>query len=138
MDYLTSALHESSMKILALFLVLGVLILPFLLILTQNSQWQSRVLILYRGGERRRNFRQERRGYADMRLYQNSNQFEKLAFFFGGGVGGGIGCWLPVDEILIRILFLLKDIFESSNIVLREVKKLHFKCLMINKCHDLV
>ena len=135
MDYLTSALHERSMKILALFLVLGVLILPFLLILTQNSQWQSRVLILYRGGERRRNFRKERRGYADMRLYQNSNQFEKLAFFRGGG--WGIGCWLPVDEILIRILFLLKDIFESSNIVLREVNKLHFKCLMINKCHDL-
>lgn len=136
MDYLTSALHERSMKILALFLVLGVLILPFLLILTQNSQWQSRVLILYRGGERRRNFRKERRGYADMRLYQNSNQFEKLAFFGGGG-GGGIGCWLPVDEILIRILFLLKDIFESSNIVLREVKKLHCKFVMINKCHDL-
>lgn len=135
MDYLTSALHERSMKILALFLVLGVLIPPFLLILTQNSQWQSRVLILYRGGERRRNFRKERRGYADMRLYQNSNQFEKLAFFWGGG--GCIGCQLPVDEILIRILFLLKDIFESSNIVLREVKKLHFKCLMINKCHDL-
>ena len=54
--------------------------------------------------------------------------------FFGVG---GIGCWLPVDEILIRILFLLKDIFESSNIVLREVKKLHCKCLVINKCHDL-
>lgn len=51
--------------------------------------------------------------------------------------GGGIGCWLPLDEIVIRILFLLKDIFESSNIVLREVKKLHCKCLMINKCHDL-
>ena len=135
MDYLTSALHERSMKILALFLVLGVLILPFLLILTQNSQWQSRVLILYRGGERRRNFRKERRGYADMRLYQNSNQFEKLAFLGGGG--WGIGCWLPLDEIVIRILFLLKDIFESSNIVLREVKKLHCKCLMINKCHDL-
>lgn len=134
MDYLTSALHVRSMKILALFLGLGVLILPFLLILTQTSQWQSRVLILHRGGERRRNFRKERRGYADMRLYQNSNQFEKLAFFWGGG---GIGCWLPVDEILIRILFLLKDIFESSNIVLREVKKLHCKCLMINKCHDL-
>ena len=137
MDYLTSALHVRSMKILALFLVLGVLILPFLLILTQNSQWQSRVLILYRGGERRRNFRKERRGYADMRLYQNSNQFEKLAFFWGGGGGRGIGGWWPVEEILIRILFLLKDIFESSNIVLREVKKLHFKCLMINKCHDL-
>lgn len=134
MDQLTNALHERSMKILALFLVLGVLILPFLLILTQNSQWQSRVLILYRGGERRRNFRKERRGYADMRLYQNLNQFEKLAFFLGGG---GIGCWLPVDEILIRILFLLKDIFESSNIVLREVKKLHCKFVMINKCHDL-
>lgn len=133
MDYLTSALHVRSMKILALFLVLGVLILPFLLILTQNSQWQSRVLILYRGGERRRNFRKERRGYADMRLYQNSNQFEKLAFFWVGG----IGCWLPVDEILIRILFLLKDIFESSNIVLREVKKLHCKFVMINKYHDL-
>lgn len=135
MDYLTSALHVRSMKILALFLVLGVLILPFLLILTQNSQWQSRVPILYRGGERRRNFRKERRGYADMRLYQNSNQFEKLAFFWGGG--RGIGCWLPLDEIVIRILFLLKDIFESSNIVLREVKKLHCKWLMINKCHDL-
>lgn len=136
MDYLTSALHVRSMKILALFLVLGVLILPFLLILTQNSQWQSRVLILYRGGARRRNFRKERRRYADMRLYQNSNQFEKLAFLGGGG-GRGIGCWLPVDEIVIRIFFLLKDIFESSNIVLREVKKLHCKCLMINKCHDL-
>ena len=50
---------------------------------------------------------------------------------------GGVGCWLPVDEILIRILFLLKDIFESSNIVLIEVKKLHCTCPMINKCHDL-
>ena len=50
---------------------------------------------------------------------------------------GGIGCWLPVDEILIRILFLHKDIFESSNIVLREVKKLHCKFVMINKYHDL-
>ena len=59
----------------------------------------------------------------------------KIGIFFGGG--GGIGCWLPVDEILIRILFLLKDIFESSNIVLREVKKLHCKFVMINKCHDL-
>ena len=68
-----------------------------------------------------------------IRIQINSKNWH---FFFWGG--GGIGCWLPVDEILIRILFLLKDIFESSNIVLREVKKLHCKCLMINKCHDLV
>lgn len=61
-----------------------------------------------------------------IRIQTNSKNWP----FFGAG--GGIGCWLPVDEILIRILFLLKDIFESSNIVLREVKKLHCKCLMIN------
>lgn len=65
-----------------------------------------------------------------IRIQTNSKNWH---FFWGGG----IGCWLPVDEILIRILFLLKDIFESSNIVVREVKKLHCKCLMINKCHDL-
>ena len=70
-----------------------------------------------------------------IRIQTNSKNWH---FFWRGGGGGGIGCWLPVDEILIRILFLLKDIFESSNIVLREVKKLHCKCLMINKCHDLV
>ena len=70
-----------------------------------------------------------------IRIQTNSKNWH---FFLAGGWGGGIGCWLPVDEILIRILFLLKDIFESSNIVLREVKKLHCKCLMINKCHDLV
>lgn len=61
-----------------------------------------------------------------IRIQTNSKNWP----FLGGW--GGIGCWLPVDEILIRILFLLKDIFESSNIVLREVKKLHCKCLMIN------
>lgn len=67
-----------------------------------------------------------------IRIQTNSKNWP----FLGGG-RGGIGCWLPLDEIVIRILFLLKDIFESSNIVLREVKKLHCKCLMINKCHDL-
>lgn len=66
-----------------------------------------------------------------IRIQTNSKNWP----FLGGG--RGIGCWLPLDEIVIRILFLLKDIFESSNIVLREVKKLHCKCLMINKCHDL-
>ena len=66
-----------------------------------------------------------------IRIQINSKNWH---FFWGGG---RIGCWLPVDEILIRILFLLKDIFESSNIVLREVKKLHCKFVMINKCHDL-
>lgn len=65
-----------------------------------------------------------------IRIQTNSKNWHFLG-------GGGIGCWLPVDEILIRILFLLKDIFESSNIVLREVKKLHCKCVMINKNHDL-
>ena len=67
-----------------------------------------------------------------IRIQTNSKNWP----FLGGG-GRGIGCWLPLDEIVIRILFLLKDVFESSNIVLREVKKLHCKCLMINKCHDL-
>lgn len=51
--------------------------------------------------------------------------------------GGDVGWWLPVDEILIRILFLLKYIFESSNIVLRKVKEIHCKYSMINKCYDL-
>ena len=68
-----------------------------------------------------------------IRIQTNSKNWH---FLVGVG-GGGIGCWSPVDEILIRILFLLKDIFESSNVVLKEVKKLHCKCLMINKCHDL-
>ena len=69
-----------------------------------------------------------------IRIQTNSKNWP---FFGGGGGGRGIGCWLPLDEIVIRILFLLKDIFESSNIVLREVKKLHCKFVMINKCHDL-
>ena len=38
-----------------------------------------------------------------IRIQTNSKNWH-----FWGGAGRGIGCWLPVDEILIRILFLLK------------------------------